>query len=394
MKHVFLRVLAALLCLACAAVPLHAQGIALQQELLVLARPTTGLVGLSPSGELFRSTDNGANWTSVREADSPRALYTVAVSGSTVVAMGDAGYFVRSTDNGVTWSTIASSVTPEFSGAIQAIAAHGTTWVAVGEKGLNFAALRSTDNGETWSIASSLPNPDFGGTLYGVAWSGTPGDRWVAVGSDGARGYTTTSSDGDTWTELVETDSPLYAISSNGSGTLIAVGESGAILRSTDSGISFTAIDEGIVSESLRAVAFLSGGNWIVGGDNALRVSVSGTIAAKVVEPSTTTAKPVTALLSDGTATGYYYHSEEVEPDPVPHGPISLQVAVVTGELNLTLVGAQAGNSYQLESSTTLTSWSPVADSTKAYTSGAAPSWTAALPVGGRVFYRASVVIP
>jgi hypothetical protein len=390
MKYAFLRVLAALLCFACAAVPLHAQGIALQQELLVLARPTIGLVGLSPSGELFRSTDNGANWTSVREADPDRYLYTVAASGSIVVAMGNAGDFVVSKDNGITWSDLTSSIESFGSGAIHAIAVHGMSWVAVGERGGDFVALHSGD-GETWSIATQLTGP-FGSTLYGVAWSG---ERWVAVGGDMSdeNGYTITSSDGDTWTEPVVTDEPLYAIASNGSGTLIAVGNAGAILRSTDSGSSFTAIDDDPVSEALRAVAFLSGGNWIIGGDQSLRVSVTvsgeNIDVTKVAGPSIDITKPVTALLSDGTATGYYYYSEAVA-----HGPISLQIAVVTGQLNLTLVGAQAGNSYELESSTTLTSWSIVPDSIRAYSGGAAPSWSAALPVGGRIFYRARVVTP
>jgi photosystem II stability/assembly factor-like uncharacterized protein len=392
MKYAFLRVLAAVLCLVCAAVPLHAQGTALQKELLVLARPTTGIVGLSPEGELFRSTDSGANWTSVRVADSQRALYTVAVSGSTVVAMGDAGNFVRSTDNGVTWSQLASSVPSFGSGAIHAIAAHGTTWVAVGERGGDFVALRSTDNGASWSVATSLPSPILGGSLYGVAWSGATGERWVAVGGDGISGYTTTSTDGNTWTTLAGTNTSLYAVSSNGSGTLIAVGDIGAILRSTDSGSSFTAIDGGLVSEALRSVAFLSGSNWVIGGDNAVLISVSGSTPSLVSGPSTDTTKPVTALLSDGTASGYYYYSEIAASEP--HGPISLQIAIVTGQLKLTLVGAQAGNSYELETSTTLTSWSTVASSSQTYTGGAAPVWNMALPVGGRVFYRARVVTP
>lgn len=390
MKNVFFRLFATLLYLACAAVvTLPVQAAALQQALFALARPTTGLVGLSPSGALLRSTDSGATWTTVRAADSPQALYTVAASGSTVIAMGDAGFFVRSTDNGVTWSTLASSLTPTLTGSIRAVAANGSNWVAVGQRGTGFGALRSSDNGATWSLSTSLSSPTFGGSLYGVVWSGTPGSSWIAVGGDGARGYTTTSTDGTTWTALVQTIgfTPLRAVTSSGSGTVIAVGDAGAILQSTNSGTSFTSIDSGIVSEDLRSVAFLSGSNWVIGGASAVLVSVNGTTPAIVSGPSTTTTTAITALISDGTATGYDYYSAATP--PAPHGPITLGIALVSGQLQLTLVGAEAGNSYYLETSTTLTSWTLVADSMQAYSGGTAPTWSAALSGGDRTFYRA-----
>lgn len=404
MKHVFFRLFATLLCLACAVVPLHVQAAALQQELSALARPASGLVGLSPAGALLRSTDNGVTWTEVRAADPLQALYAVAAYGSTVIAMGDAGYFVRSEDDGITWTTLDSPVDPVSGGAIYALAANDatggtsddTTWIAVGKKGDAFVALRSADDGGTWSVATSLPDPSFGGSLHGVAWSGgTPG-RWVAVGGDNAWGYTTTSTDGNIWTDLVQTGAVLYAVASNGSGTLIATGTAGEILRSTDSGTSFTAIDDDIVSEDLRSVTFLSGSSkWIIGGNSAVLVSIADTTPTVISAPSETTSDPITALIATADGTDYdYYSPDPGDPEPTPHGPISLQIAVVAGQLQLTLTGAENGNSYQLETSTTLTSWTAVPDSTVTYDGVTAPSWNFALPVGDRVFYRANVATP
>lgn len=392
MKKSFLWLLAGLVGLLCAGPALVAQNVALAEPLAGLVRPTSGLVGLSPSGALLRSTNNGVSFASVRAADAPRALYALSASGSTVVAIGDAAYFVRSTDNGATWSSLVSALSPAHDGPMNALSANGSTWIAVGEGGGSPAVLRSTNDGATWS-AATVPFA-FGG-FNGVAWTGS---RWVAVGGDGAFGFIYTSADGASWTLLAAAAQPLYSVSSNGSGKVVAVGDAGAILYASDgaaTSTSFASVGGNIVSEALRSVAFLSGDNWIAGGDNLALVSFNSatTTPAVAAAPSATETAPYTALLSTGSGSDYYYAPATAAVTLPPQGPISLQVALVSGQLQLTLVGAQNGYSYHIETSSTLTSWSPVSGSTIAFTTGAAaPSWTYPAPAAGaRVFYRAVV---
>lgn len=390
MKKPFLWLLAGLLGFLGAGPALLAQNIALTQPLSALARPTTGLVGLSPTGALLRSTTNGSSFATVRAADTPRALYAVAASASTLVAMGDAAYFVRSTDNGATWSSLASALTPAHGGPIHGLAANGSSWVAVGQRGVNLSILRSVNSGAAWTSATV---PVAAGALHGVAWTGS---RWVAVGGDGIFGFIYTSTDGASWTRLSGADYPLYAVASNGAGKVVAVGDAGTVLYASDGGAtstSFTSSGGDLVSEALRSVAFVSGDDWIAGGDNLALLSFSSaTLTPAVVSaPSTTSTASYLAVASTGA--GYFYAPSETVGTLEPQGPISLQVAVVGGQLRLTLVGAQTGYSYHIQSSSALASWSAVAGSGVTYAAGSpAPTWTYPLPASGeRMFYRVAV---
>jgi photosystem II stability/assembly factor-like uncharacterized protein len=367
----------------------YAQNVSIAQPLTALARPANGLVGLSPAGALLRSTNNGTSWTTVRAADATPALYTLAASGSTLVAMGDDAYFVRSTDDGQTWTNLIPAQDPVPVGSINAVAANGTTWVAVGQGNNDIFVLRSTDSGATWSAATI---PVTLGSLHGITYTGT---RWVAVGGNGVTGFIYTSTDGASWTALTAPSYELYAVASDGAGKVLVVGDVGTMLYATDHAAtsgSFTGVDGGLVSEALRSVSFLSGSNWIAGGDSLMRVSFNGTTATKVAEPSITETAAYT-VFSTGTGTDYYYAPAAALAALDAQGSISLQIASASGQLQLTLVGAQNGYAYHLESSTTLSTWTSVSDSTRYFLTGnAAPSWLVPLPsAGARVFYRVKV---
>ncbi|MCX6936722.1 MAG: sialidase family protein [Verrucomicrobia bacterium] len=344
--------------------PAAAQGTALGASLTALAKPTTGVVGLAPDGALVRSTDNGATFGTVRPADSPKALYAVAASGSTVIAMGDAGYFVRSTDNGATYSTLGSPSSPTIVGAVNSVGYGNGKWVAVGRNSGSTHALYSIDGGATWSTAT-ISSPS-SGEFKSVAWSGAPANVWVAVGGPvttpammgvGFTGLYYTSNDGIVWSGPTTTNASLNAIASDGAGKLLAVGEAGTVWYSTATPPAFSEVGNGIVSETLGAVVYLSGTNWAATGDDGVQVNFDGSS---------------TALRT-----------------------IGLTVATASSQLQINLTGGFPGLQYHLETTTTLASWTTVSGSTQSYTGGAAPTWTAALPAAGaKVFYRAKLGSP
>lgn len=414
MKLSFLRPLIWICALAgLAAQQTHAQGTVISTALDVMARPASGLVGLTTTGALVRSTDNGASFTTVVAANAlvgsptsityPRGPFALAASGSTVIAMGDSGWFVRSTDNGLTYTTFAPSVTPAFVGAINALAFADGKWVGVGYKGSVVTTVTSpTGIAGTWS-ASTIANAP-GGQLRGVTWTGA---RWVAVGGNGgAVGYVFTSTDGANWTKIANTAFPsslapgsLNAVASDGAGKVLAVGYAGTMLYSTDGGLTysdvggFSTYGVNVVSEDLRSVLFRSGTQWVVGGDAAALLHFDSSLAAgqqttSLYDPVGTT--PITALIADTVAGNYLFSSSYTPPGVVNIGPISLSIDTVSNQLQLTLVGATNTVSYYTESSSDLVTWTPVGGSTRTFNGVDPVVWTYALPgPGGRIFYRA-----
>lgn len=398
MKLSSLRLLFWVFALVGIAAPIaRAQGTALDLTLDALVRPTSGLVGLTPAGALVRSDNNGVSFSTVRAADTPRGLFALAASGSTVIAMGDSGWFVRSTDNGVTYGTFAPSITPAFVGAINSLAFADGKWVAVGYKGSVVTAITSpsgtTGTWTTGTIASTS------GALRGVTWTGA---RWVAVGGNGsASGYVFTSTDGSTWTKLANTAFPsnplapgsLNAVASDGSGKVLAVGYAGTMLYSTDGGLTYTEVSAGVVSEDLRSVLFRTGTQWVAGGDSSVLVTFNAAldpgVQANITQAPIEGSSPINALVAN-TQPGEYLYASEATPPVLEIGPISLSVAIVSNQLELTLVGGTNTISYHTETTTNLITWSPVSGSTQTYNGVDPVVWTYALPApGAKVFYRA-----
>ncbi len=113
-----------------------------------------------------RSTDSGANWSEdliIDGAESARAYY-FARNGSTVLAGGGAGgansgdvpNIFRSTDNGATWSTVANKATiwkirdaSETTGVYTILHLGNGRFIA-GLEGYPGLIIESLDNGKTW----------------------------------------------------------------------------------------------------------------------------------------------------------------------------------------------------------------------------------------------------
>lgn len=362
-----------------------------------IARPAdASIVGLSPAGAILRSTNGGTQFTTVRAADTPAALKTIAASGTTVIAIGDSGYFTRSTNSGVAWSTLAQATTPSFVGTTLGLASNGIgTWVAVGTgqdgKG---NLLLSTDDGASWT---ELTIPDFSGELRSVVWTGT---RWLAVGKKGASGITLVSTDGTTWTEFLAAaypgavlPAPLNSIATDTAGNVVVVGDgtfnsNSVILALAPGDSTYTdAAGTGAVSETLNTITFIPGtNNWVIGGNQGivLQYTLNAANPTVLLDPSPTAGN--LKAITYGTGSTYLYSLPS-------HGTIGLTAATVSNQLLLTLTGAPtSGLSYKLESSTNLTTWTEVVGSDQVY-SGATITWTVALPAAGqKIFYRAVLV--
>ena len=154
---------------------------------------------------VFRSTDGGDSWTDITPTDARRSLMKMlppiklVASGKTVLLIGgEEGVVARSTDCGNTWSSTESSgITPMQFSVGCAVALDENTFYTGGITGIH----RSRNGGETWhrfntrfecrvdnliSLEETRPNLKASKVLYatvagGVVKSTDAGSSWTAV---------------------------------------------------------------------------------------------------------------------------------------------------------------------------------------------------------------------
>jgi photosystem II stability/assembly factor-like uncharacterized protein len=109
---------------------------------------------------VFRTTLTGTSWTSVSNGlETPKSIFTLFASGTTLYAGAFNGRVYRSTDRGANWTSISSGLPSAQSATVSALYVNGTTlYAGYTSNGL----YRSTDNGASWSqVASGLPASGF-----------------------------------------------------------------------------------------------------------------------------------------------------------------------------------------------------------------------------------------
>src|ERR1035437_2756060 len=196
----------------------------------------------SDSGGIYRSTNNGTNWTySGLQSDGVACMDT----NSTTIFVGTGSGVSLSTDNGATWIQTGLSLGI---GYVQSIAVSGTTIFAGTGSGLTV----STDNGVTWS-PPKLPNKQVralvvnGGTVFAAA------DGFIYSSTD----------NGTNWT-LNLTCNDCCSMIKSGSNIIASSQSAGTVCVTTDNGISWSMINTGLPMFGKSALA-ASGTNIFLG---------------------------------------------------------------------------------------------------------------------------------
>lgn len=251
-------------------------------------------------------TGSGDAWNSQQTPGPYTFLYGVANEGNTYVAVGSNGSILYSTDGGVTWSdSVNVPWTADSRPWLNDVTRANGEFVAVGADG----TIITSPNGVDWT-AAALDTPS---SLESVAWNGS--DLLVAVGtavngasnayvSDGGP-WTPTSTgsatplngvhwdadsarfivvgdqgeiltfDGQTWNGVSSgSQLRLEKAGSDNAGTLVAVGDFGTILRSTDQGQSWSPVTEG-TRQAIRGVA-ISDSRYVAVGEGG--IILTGTV--------------------------------------------------------------------------------------------------------------------
>ncbi len=203
---------------------------------VAFADATTG-VAVGAGGTVLRTADSGRSWTAMR-IGSAAELRAVAFGGAGIgVIVGEGGVVFSTKDGGGAWQPVASGTTS----TLRAVRfASPSVAVAAGDDG---ALVRSTDGGLTWERIESETSAALRGLHFVTATTG------VVVGGDDRRWRAErvvlrTTDAGATWTKInVLKGARLYGATSASDGSIVAVGEAGASIRSSDQGLTWQAAD-------------------------------------------------------------------------------------------------------------------------------------------------------
>lgn len=286
-----------------------ARGSVVQGNFTALTRSGSAFVGIAATGNLQRSTDNGATFATVR-AGTGTDLRNLNSFSTTVIAVGDSGMITRSTNSGLDWTDLSIAAAPAIGPLKDVVSSNGTFWVTVGQTTAGkLAAEWSADGGATWSTATSIPN--VAGTLKAVAYDAGTG-RWCAVGTDGAFNGATlsegavilTSTDGKAWASVDSSGiAALNDVASDGAGNLLAIGDVGTLAISSNGGQSFALqAGSGTVSEDLTTVVYSSStGSFTAGGKDLVQVAYTVAGGSSVSQAPVPGGGDINTLVLDGS---------------------------------------------------------------------------------------------
>lgn len=168
------------------------------------------------------------------------------------------------------------------------VGSSGGVWRAVGTAG---TLIRSVDGGATWiALLSGF------GTAQLNCIARDSSDNLI-IGADGGVARRSAGGDGGAWSLITAGmgSNGIFGIACSGT-TWVMSGLSGALSRSTDSGVSFVAVASRTTQE-LYAVASDDNGTWVSGGAALCRSVNNGQTWTVISPPSTQT---IFALDTDG----------------------------------------------------------------------------------------------
>ncbi len=259
-------------------------------------------LAVGDGGTSWRSSD-GITWTAMPSPTTGQ-LNGVVYGLGKFITVGAGGFIAYISDLSTpgSWTQATSNTTS----SLNALASNGAIVIAVGNNGV---ILRSGDGG-SWITPSSVPTTQ---NLYGISYSGS--GIWNAVGAQGT--LLTSSDNGVTWTaaasgttnDLRASVAQTSSVTTNGSTTVaysvVAVGDKGTVLRSTDGGSTWAAQNSGTtanllaVSQSSSQTTGSATNNQFVAAGNSGTVirSTDGATWTTATGASNTTSANLYALL-------------------------------------------------------------------------------------------------
>jgi Secretion system C-terminal sorting domain len=222
-------------------------------EIIVL-----GVVGQQPPFEVYRSTDNGSNWTSSSNGLTTTHVNVFATgqnkTGDTNVFAGTSSGVFLSTNNGGLWSSIGLDNISISALAVISNGMAGTSIFAGTSSGL----FLSTDTGSHWNVANSgLSDTLVKALAVSPSGSGIPN---IFAGTQGGNVYIS-SNDGASWTAVSSGlltgawEGGISIHSLTVTGTDIFACTNAGVFLSTNYGTIWKPVNNGISVVAVNAIA-------------------------------------------------------------------------------------------------------------------------------------------
>ena len=222
---------------------------------VVVSRDGKVFVAVGRGGAIERSTDGGASWSVVASGTANDLVKVFAGAPRVLVAVGGGGTIVRSVNDGASWAVMKSGTENMFTSILETSSG---TLIVVGKEG---TIVRSSDSGANWSVMQSGTENDLedvatipNGVLVSVGDWGTivrsidDGVSWsVAKMIDDSENQSSTAASHRAVKHSpkgsMENDNIFLSVIAVSNKVLVAVGDQGAIVRSTDGGANWSVVD-------------------------------------------------------------------------------------------------------------------------------------------------------
>ena len=197
---------------------------------------------------VFRSTDNGASWNNVF---SSAEVYSLGIRGPNIFA-GSTNHVFRSTNEGDNWTDASFGLPTGFTLPVSSFTTNGISLIAGTSAGAVGGAYITVTDGDLWAeINNGLTNTNvnalaisntnlYAGTsyygsgfVYGIYKSTDFGQNWIEPDSANIRNVSS----------FIVTGSNIFA------------GTTGGVVRSTDEGSSWVAVNNGLDNLSVKSLA-------------------------------------------------------------------------------------------------------------------------------------------
>jgi photosystem II stability/assembly factor-like uncharacterized protein len=183
-------------------------------------------IAAGDSGTMITSSD-GVSWSDPLKTYTKLRITDMAwnknVNNRLYVAVGNLGLILTST-NLSDWTSIKVDGVDR---DLYSITWTGSEFISVGEGNMSYCACLTSKDGKKWTVSCAEP----GNPLYSVVWTGS---AVIAAGFN----INKKPLNGD-WEKTYVAHCNLYSVITKGN-QLIAVGAGGCILKSSDSGVTWT----------------------------------------------------------------------------------------------------------------------------------------------------------
>lgn len=230
----------------------------------------TNFICADTTAQSFTTTDL-VNFTAVTNTPVGQnvgyANGRVQYVNGTIIAASGSQYITQANAPGGTWTTLTSGAAQSNMSFVGAVFHNGQYYLYGWNSGFGGAVARTS--GTTWSLATATMVYNAGSTLNAVEhmnWFDDVGCFLAACtrnrANAAAQAGLVRSVDGTTWTDafIGGTTTGLMGVTTNGSGTAVAVGYNGFIIVSTDgTGSTWTQVSSGQTTQRFTSVRWYNG---------------------------------------------------------------------------------------------------------------------------------------